>query len=532
MSRRRDSTDPETQAARRRADALARAAVRRGDAVLGIHETSLDRAPAVMARAERLRELFIGGNACFDPELPGWRMQARMAVARDDRYSRSFDMSAVGGLTGLRLLDVSRRPLADTAPLFTLTGLQMLSVRRCGLSSLNGFEVFRDLRVLDLSYNPDIEDLSPIAALVRLEHLDISGCTRLRNLDVLFRLSGLKTLGARNIDRAVDPQLLDACPALGALTVDAVDGCPQELIQEHRDAFKVAAAVRAWWSAVSETGSRCNDVKVFVLGNGGVGKTQLVRRLTGEVFDPSTPSTHGISLGRLDVGPAAGPDDSGIAFWDFGGQEIYHGTHALFMDARAVVLLAWSADAEQAGAYEENGLRMRHRPLDYWVRFVHAYVGTGAALLLVHAKCDLPSDLRVPLSSLPPHEGPLHLSECSALSGEGIEELRLAVVSAARRLRATKGDVRIPTAWLRAQREVDRLRAAGRRTLAREEFDTVCRMAGAASAAAVLLEYLHLSGQVFYRDGLFRDQVIVDLNWALEAVYALVDRRRVLPYLV
>jgi internalin A len=33
-----------------------------------------------------------------------------------------------------------------------------------------------------------------------------------------------------------------------------------------------------------------------VLGNGGVGKTQLCRHLAAEAFDPTVPSTHGIAL--------------------------------------------------------------------------------------------------------------------------------------------------------------------------------------------------------------------------------------------
>ena len=46
----------------------------------------------------------------------------------------------------------------------------------------------------------------------------------------------------------------------------------------------------------------------------------------------------------------------------------------------------------------------------------------------------------------------------------------------------------------------------------------------ASAIRALLLEYLHDSGTVFYREGLFGDQIILDQAWALDAVYAVFDR--------
>ena len=46
-----------------------------------------------------------------------------------------------------------------------------------------------------------------------------------------------------------------------------------------------------------------------------------------------------------------------------------------------------------------------------------------------------------------------------------------------------------------------------------------------------LLGFLHHNGVVFYRSGLFKNQIILDQNWALEAIYALFDRKKVLPLL-
>ena len=47
---------------------------------------------------------------------------------------------------------------------------------------------------------------------------------------------------------------------------------------------------------------------------------------------------------------------------------------------------------------------------------------------------------------------------------------------------------------------------------------------GRVSDPALLLDYLHDTGTVFYRKGLFGDQIILDQAWALDAVYAVFDR--------
>jgi internalin A len=41
-----------------------------------------------------------------------------------------------------------------------------------------------------------------------------------------------------------------------------------------------------------------------------------------------------------------------------------------------------------------------------------------------------------------------------------------------------------------------------------------------------LLAYLDNAGTVFYRSGLFNDQIILDQSWALEAIYPVFRRDR------
>jgi internalin A len=69
------------------------------------------------------------------------------------------------------------------------------------------------------------------------------------------------------------------------------------------------------------------------------------------------------------------------------------------------------------------------------------------------------------------------------------------------------------------------------RLLERAEFDRLCDEVGGVSNPSTLLDFLHHSGVVFYRSGLFSDRIVLDQNWVLEAIYALFDRKKILPLL-
>jgi internalin A len=56
----------------------------------------------------------------------------------------------------------------------------------------------------------------------------------------------------------------------------------------------------------------------------------------------------------------------------------------------------------------------------------------------------------------------------------------------------------------------------------------LCSDIGGITSPDALLNFLHHSGVVFYRRGLFGDRIILDQTWALEAIYSLFDRKKIL----
>ena len=289
---------------------------------------------------------------------------------------------------------------------------------------------------------------------------------------------------------------------------------------------------------------------------GRIGKTQICRRLRGEAFDPSVDSTHGILVtsAMLPMPPqaaeAAHPGHEGaglpsrpgeearLHLWDFGGQDLYHGTHALFMRTRSLFVLIWTPQTENAREYEHGGITFRNHPLAYWLEYVRHLSGVNSPVLIVQNMCDQAEDeaLRPPVEDEALRAFPFRkVLHYSALKDRGRGALNEALQQAILWLRKTMGQARIGKGRLAVKRKLEALRdedaklpAEQRkyRTLTQEYFHQLCTDAGGVSRPELLLDYLHHAGIVFYREGLFDDRIVLDQAWALEAVYAVFHREK------
>jgi internalin A len=238
--------------------------------------------------------------------------------------------------------------------------------------------------------------------------------------------------------------------------------------------------------------------------------------------------------------PLPGDEPAAVLnLWDFGGQDIYHGTHALFMRTRAVFLLIWSPESEQ-GDREHGGMVFRNHPLAYWLEYIRHLGGERSPVVLVQTRCDgglgERPNLPVDETFLTPLSGDGRLFKRIAYSAKDdtgraalMEVLQQAVIQ----LRTVQdrpviGRGRLAV-WeqLRAWRDTDAATpdpAARRyRLLAYADFAALCERERVHSPET-FAEVLHNAGMVFYRPRLFDDHLVLDQSWALDAVYAVFSR--------
>jgi internalin A len=446
----------------------------------------------------------------------------------------------LGHLTSLRSLVLNSCCLlsGDLSPLAGLTSLTLLDFGvceklNCDLSPLAGLS---SLESLDLSFCKQLSvDLSPLAALQSLRWLLLIGCDNLSgDLSPLASLTSLHSLYLDQVGIRRFAPLESLLPTLQHLSLFGCkfDDVPIEICGQNYSE-NVLDKVRAHYEDL-KAGQRIDaEVKVLFLGNGGVGKTQICRRLRDLPFDPSVPTTHGIQLGEMTFALDGFQKPGRLSLWDFGGQDIYHGSHALFLHGQAIFLIFWTPELESQTDYQEGALPFRHRPLSYWLDYVRNFAGTEASVLIVQSKCDT-SDKRILRPPAPMDDFPFHrCTEVSARTGLNLGILKESIKEAVR----DRLDRRPPPPIgvgrlkvrdrLRQMLEEDQKRGPAKRQhrlLERSEFDRICEEVGGISDKEVLLDFLHKTGVVFYRPGLFQNKIILDQNWALEAIYALFHR--------
>ena len=222
--------------------------------------------------------------------------------------------------------------------------------------------------------------------------------------------------------------------------------------------------------------------------------------------------------------------------WDFGVRDLYHGTHALFMHDNAIFALLWAKDFERRGEYGSDGMILRNRPLAYWVDYVRRLGGRDRAVMIVQTRCDRPGDEEicpVPGRLIKEAFGRYALVNFSAATNRGRANLVEKLTESIAYLRERQGVATIGIARHRVKTKLEDMRAADaklpsgqrrHRALTQAEFRQICAEAELESEPQFLLDYLHRAGVVFYRSDIFKDRIILDQSWALDAIYAVFNR--------
>ena len=444
----------------------------------------------------------------------------------DCSHTQVADLTPLAGLTALQSLDCSLTQVTDLIPLASLTALQSLRCSFTQVADLTPPASLTALRSFDCS-DTEVVDLTPLAGLTALQSLDCSG-TQVADLTPLASLTGLRELHASSCHLTEIPWPWLCRGHIQKLILQAtlIPDVPPELLSQH-SGDSCLERLRAHLADLGAGGSAAADARLLLLGNGLAGKTQIARWLRGEPFDDSIRSTHGIQLRPFDL-PGVGQ----VQVWDFGGQDIYHGTHALFLRNPAVIACVWARrrEPEVTRDYELEGLRFRNHPLAYWAELVRHQRHPASPVLFVQSQCDTEDEEIDPFPLPPetlkalPFRRPLHVSAKADLGREEfLAALRRAV--AWMRDRGGLGTARIGAGRLRVQRRLEELRQDGRCWLEKPEFDAICAAGGGdITCAGHCLEWLDASHAVFHRPGLFGDRVILDQGWALDAIYAVFDR--------
>lgn len=444
------------------------------------------------------------------------------------------DLSPLGGLTQLQKIECSFAQVSDLSPLAGLTQLQEIHCAGTEVSDLNPLVGLTQLQKIYCS-KTQVSNLSPLAELTQLQKIDCSK-TQVSDLSPLARLTQLQEIDCS------DTQVSDLSPLVNLVRLKylycdpkACTGIPLEVFNPKEYFYPSVPNLLAYLrDRQTSQATAFHDVKLFFLGNGRVGKTQLARALQELPFEENADSTHGIVVSSTTLTQKG--ETLPLKLWDFGGQDLYHGTHAWFMQSRALALLAWCPEAENSGTHEHNGMVFRNEPLAYWLEFLAAQNKRKTPVIVTQTQCDQAGkeELIPPLAVAAFQQFPFHKHlHTSTKQPRGLVGLKESLFEAAKWLKEQEGDFQIPCSWSVVKQRIEALQTADayrsntekqHRTLSQAAFAEICAEVGNISSPLAVLQFLHNCGTLFYQENLFANQIILDQDWALDSVYSIFHR--------
>jgi len=196
-----------------------------------------------------------------------------------------------------------------------------------------------------------------------------------------------------------------------------------------------------------------NECKMILLGDGDVGKTAIVNRLTSNKYIAGTKMTRGIDINAWRIQSEMKTIKIGI--WDFGGQEIMHAMHQFFMTKRSIYLLVLDAR-------RENDVRVEN-----WLKLIRAFGGDSPTILVVN-KCDdgnyVPDTNKLLLKY-----NLVKIIHTSCKENLGIDELKETILELLGRVSHIHDQV--PVTWLNIK---DKVRELTKNYISLDEFSNLC----------------------------------------------------------
>ncbi|AEE52217.1 leucine-rich repeat protein [Haliscomenobacter hydrossis] len=466
----------------------------------------------------QLQSLYLGNNQISEINNLDKLTQLQSLYLGNNQIS---EINNLDKLTQLQSLYLGNNQISEINNLDKLTQLQSLDFDSNQISEINNLENFTQLQFLSLGDN-QISEIKKIAANSFLQHIDLSR-NQIKDL-ITFSLSTYLLsldIGENQLDY-LDEHLLDHKYLLGLrFANNPVVNIASEIINQEN----CLEDARNWFSDLNREHELSHEAKLILIGNGRVGKTCVLKRLFYNTYQAGEGSTHGIALYSQEFDWVDEPYKVKLNSWDFGGQELYHATHRLFMQSRAVYLAVWDykAEYEEPEKFDEDsGFTFRNHPIHYWLENARS-LSPHAPILLVQNKVDR-DEVKV-LSNNPALQERFKTKENYHVSAE--KGTRIGVLKEAIReivVEMPEIGMKVPAQWMRVKAKL--LEQKAQKTISQEAYAELCTAEGLSEGSAnTLLRFLHNTGNLFYHPDLHNEVIILDQEWVLEGIYAIFKRK-------
>jgi internalin A len=435
-----------------------------------------------------LKALYLGGNN----QITNYSILRDLAGLQvlDLRYSSLEDVSFLRGLNRLTALDLSANEITGISFLQDMPHLTTLNLNNNKITDVSPLQCLRNLTSLDLSHN-DIVNIPFMEGMTRLTGLDLRD-NKIRELPEEFVALKMeidiesKGEGKRGIFVSGNPLEIP----------------PVEIVRKGKP------AIINYFQSIEGEKRLLNEVKVLFVGDGGSGKTSLVKRLLEQGFDINEPQTHGINIKPWNI--EADNIEMKAHLWDFGGQEIMHATHQFFLSKRSLYILVLD------GRKDEK--------TEYWLKHIESFGGDSPILVVIN-KIDANPSFDINRRFLADKYNNIrgfHRISCAAQKG---------IKPFARALKEELANVELikttwPITWFNIKTQLEQITE---HFISYDRYKKMCEAGNIVSEKRreTLLDFLNDLGVVLhFKDFELVDTHVLEPKWLTEAVYKIINSER------
>ncbi len=472
---------------------------------LNISFNKLTSLPPEISKLEKLTTLDISDNklTSLPPEISKLEKLTQLDISGNKLTSLPFGISK---LKNLIQLDISGNKLTYLpSEISKLKNLKELGISENKLISLPpGISELKNLTQLDISRN-QLTSLPPeIKELTNLTQLDISG-------------NQLPSLPPELLELELEIEWEERWKYYTIfIKENPLENPPVEIAKQGKE------AILNYFRSEGEK-KPLNEVKVLLVGDGGAGKTSLVKRIFWEEVDGNERQTQGINIRKLSINNK--DREIKANFWDFGGQEIMHATHQFFLSKRSLYILVLDG-------------RKDEKP-EYWLKLIENFGGDSPVLVVINKIDENPAfemNRKFLREKYPSIRGFYRLS-CK--SNEGVEEFSKALQEELAKIKHL--EIKWPKSWFNVKNRLEKMcpncsSIEGNddceycNFIEYKEYKAICDEEGITdeSEQNTLVDFLHDLGVILhFRDIPLLNTYVLEPEWVTNAVYKIVNSKEI-----
>jgi len=419
--------------------------------------------------------------------------------------------------------------------------IRILNLSDNNLSSIP-FEINElvDLKAMDLSDN-EFDEFPNVYGIPNLTYLDLYHSRIIKIPKELLQLESLETLRLSNNQIEILPKWIDKMKTLKSLdlknnlikeippslketeidfTTDnpEIDGWKNQGIHVNGNPLESPPleiinrgriALSEYFKSIEGESEKLKEIKVLIVGEGASGKTSLSRTLRGKEFRTDETTTHGINIDNITL------DSVKIRIWDFGGQEIMHSTHQLFLSQRSLYICVLDS--------------RKNNNVEYWLKHIQSF-GNESPVIIVINKIDEGGSFNIDENYLKnKYQNIIGFCFTSCKTSEGIDNLIKEIKKGFKRIQNIRS--LWGPSWLGVKKEIEDLSKSGEAYISLKKYQSIClkNKVDNPISQEVILQYLNDLGiLVYFDDFILSKKQILNPRWITEGIYKIITGEKVI----